>query len=147
MQYQFKLEALRRYRKFQEDTIQKEFSDAIKIKDQIINEMNEMLKRRTDVEKDLKMQQSDNQTAEKNALYERFLRKINDEILLERRKVIQAEKMCDEKRRLLMNAMKKRKAIDKIKEKDLDNYLATLEHNEAKFINEIALNRFALNQK
>lgn len=147
MRYQFKLEALRRYRKFQEDAIQKKFSDAMKIKDQIINEMNNKLKQRSDVEKDLKAQQCDKQTAAKNALYERFLRKINEEILLERRKVVEAEKLCDEKRRMLLNAMKKRKAIDKIKEKDLDEFLSSLEHKEAKFINEIALNRFSLNQK
>lgn len=147
MGYQFKLEALRRYRQFQEEAIQKEFSEAIKIKELIVNEMNKKRIRRADIEKDLKMQQRDNQTAAKIALYERYLRKINEEIQLEGRKVVEAEKMCDEKRQKLMNAMKKRKAIEKIKEKDFEKYLATLEHKEAKFINEIALNRFALNQK
>ena len=98
-------------------------------------------------EEDLKSQQRLNATAPMIALYESFLRKMSADILLHRKKILEAEKICDDKRRNLMNTMKKKKALERIKEKDFENYLATLERKEAKFINEIALNRFALNQK
>lgn len=147
MGYQFKLEALRRYRQFQEEARQKELSDAIKIYDQFVKEMQLKVDRRKEIEQELKTQQSTNATAPMISLYESFLRKISTDIRFQRKKVADAEKRCDEKRINLMNAMQKRKALERIKEKDLNDYLSALEQKEAKFINEMALNRFALNQK
>lgn len=147
MSYQFKLEALRRYRKHQEEVRQKELANANKIRDQIAKELEIKIARRQKSERDLNAKQRSDATAAIMSLYESFLAKISTEIELQRQKVAAAEKICDQKRNNLLAAMQKKKAIERIKEKDFENYMANLEQKEAKFINEIAINRFALNQK
>lgn len=147
MAYQFKLEALRRYRQFQEELQQKELSDAIKIHDQIVNEMQMKVGQRTKTEQELKTHQCTNATAPLISLYENYLKKMDADIDLQRQKVVAVKEMCDEKRNQLLDAMKKRKALERIKEKDFEKYLTTLERKEAAFVNEIAINRFAINQK
>jgi flagellar protein FliJ len=147
MGYQFKLESLRRYRQFQEEAQQKELAEANKIRDQIVNELQKKIAVRHQTEQDLKAQQGANATAPLISLYESFLMKISADIKLQRKKVIAAEKMCRQKRDGLLVAMQKKKTLERIKEKDFETYLAALEHKEAQFINELAINRFALTQK
>lgn len=147
MGYQFKLEALRRYRQFQEETQQKELSIANMIRDQIQSELERKLSTLKKTEMDLAAHQNKDAASPLLTLYENFLKRTHAEIQLQRKKVIAAEKTCAQKRGALMEAVKKRKVLDRIKEKDLERYLADLEHKESKFINEMAINRFALQQK
>lgn len=147
MTYRFKLEALRRYRKFQEEERQKAFSDSAKHRDRMVAEMDKKVAKRNETEKELNAQKNMNTNAQQILLFENFIKKISTDISVQRKKVAEAQMVCEEKRDLLMDAMKKRKALERIKEKDFERYMATLELKEAKFINEIAINRFALNQK
>ena len=147
MGYQFKLEALRNYRQYQEEARQKELAEADQILNRIIKELETKLKKRQQSEHNLEMHQKEDAAAPLKTLYDNYLRKIMAEIDLQRQKVAAAKERCEEKREALLLAMQKRKALERIKEKDFEKYLATLEHNEAKFINEMAINRFALNQK
>ncbi len=147
MGYQFKLEALRNYRQYQEETRQKELAEADQIRQQIAGELKLLLIKQHETEQDLKTHQKENAAAPMMALYSSYLKKITAEIALQRQKVATAEATCKKKRDDLLLAMQKRKALERIKEKDFEKYMATLEHKEAKFINEMAINRFALNQK
>jgi flagellar FliJ protein len=147
MGYQFKLEALRNYRQYQEETRQKELAEADQIRQQIAGELKLLLIKQHETEQDLKTHQKENAAAPMMTLYASYLKKITAEIALQRQKVATAEATCKKKRDDLLLAMQKRKALERIKEKDFEKYLATLEHKEAKFINEMAINRFALNQK
>ncbi len=147
MGYHFKLEALRNYRQYQEEIKQKELAEADQIRQQIVDELKMKIIKQHETEQNLETHQKENAAAPMMALYASYLKKISAEITLQRQKLAAAEAMCKKKRDDLLLAMQKRKALERIKEKDFEKYMATLEHKEAKFINEMAINRFALNQK
>lgn len=144
MQYQFKLEALRRYRQFQEDKLQKELSDALRFRDHLAQALDDQLAMRGQAESDLERLQDESTTGPQMAVYESYLKRIGKQIEQQRLKVEQADKLCLERRTVLLAAVQKRKALDKLKEQDYEAYLADLNQKEQKFINEMAINRFSL---
>jgi flagellar protein FliJ len=146
MRYRFKLEALRQYRQFQEDTLQKELSQAMRFRDQLIDVLNNQLKMRSQTEKDLATLQGKTPTGAQMRVYESYLRRISEQIVQQRNQVDQAEKICTDRRKTLLGAVQKRKALDKLREQDYEAYLSDLNFQEQKFINEMAINRFALNK-
>jgi flagellar FliJ protein len=146
MRYQFKLEALRQYRQFQEDKLQKELSEALRFKEQLVQALDHLLAGRHQAESELEKCQTESTTGPRMAVYESYLRRIGRQIEQQRVKVEQADKLCLERRNVLLEAVRKRKALDKLKERDYEAFLADLNQKELKFINEMAINRFALKQ-
>lgn len=146
VQYRFKLEALRQYRQFQEDKLQKELSEALRFRDHLAQVLDDQLAMRNQTESDLERLQTESTTGPQMTVYESYLRRISEQIEQQRLKVEQADKLCLERRTVLLAAVQKRKALDKLKEKDHESYLADLNQKEQKFINEMAINRFALKQ-
>ena len=147
MQYQFKLEALRQYRQFQENKLQKELSDALRFRDHLARLLADQIEMRKQTEMDLERLQSEATTGARMTVYESYLKRIGDQIQRQRNKVAQADKICLERRTVLLSAVQKRKALDKLKEQDYAAYLADLNQKELKFINEMAINRFASKQR
>lgn len=146
MQYHFKLEALRQYRQFQEDILQKELSDALRFRDHLAQVLDDQLAMRAQAESDLERRQTESTTGPQMSVYESYLKRIGKQIEQQRFKVEQADKLCLERRTVLLAAVQKRKALDKLKEQDYEAYLSDLNQKEQKFINEMAINRFALKQ-
>ena len=146
MRYQYKLEALRRYRQFQEDKLQRELAEALRFRDQLVQMLDDQLVMRDRAESDLESLQAESTTGPRMSVYENYLKRIGKQIEQQRLKVKQAEKLCLERRTVLLAAVQKRKALDKLKERDYKAYLADLNKKEQKFINEMAINRFALKQ-
>jgi flagellar FliJ protein len=146
MQYQFKLEALRQYRQFQEDKLQKELAEALRFRDHLDRMLGDQLAMRDQTESDLERLQAESTTGPRMTVYENYLKCIGKQIEQQRLKVEQADKLCLERRTALLAAVQKRKALDKLKKQDYEAYLADLNQNEQKFINEMAINRFAMKQ-
>jgi flagellar FliJ protein len=146
MRYHFKLEALRQYRQFQEDKLQRELAEALRFRDHMARMLDDQLAMRARAESDLEKQQTESTTGPRMAVYESYLRRIAKQIEEQRVKLEQADTLCLERRTVLLAAVQKRKALDKLKEKDHKAYLADLNQKEQKFINEMAINRFALKQ-
>jgi flagellar FliJ protein len=146
MRYHFKLEALRQYRQFQEDKLQKELAEAVRFRDQLDQMLDHQLAMRAQAESDLEKRQVESTTGPQMAVYESYLKRIGKQIEQQRVKVEQADKLCLQRRTLLLAAVQKRKALDRLKEQDYEAYLADLNQKEQKFINEMAINRFALKQ-
>ncbi|MGD9187378.1 MAG: flagellar export protein FliJ [Desulfobacteraceae bacterium] len=146
MRYQFKLEALRQYRQFQEDKLQKELAEALRFRDHLARMLDDQLAMRDRTESDLERLQAESTTGPNMTVYESYLKCIGKQIEQQRVKVEQADKLCLERRTVLLAAVQRRKALDKLKEKDYETYLADLNQKEQKFINEMAINRFALKQ-
>lgn len=142
MGFEFKLEALRRYRNFQEEMVQKELSIAQRNLNQEIDFLEELLDKRTRTENYLKEEQKRETNGTSMALYDSYLKRISKEISAHRIRVEEAQEVYNKIMADLLEAMQKRKSIDKLKEKDLKNYTEILNQNEQKFINEIAINQF-----
>lgn len=145
MSYRFKLEALRRYRSFQEDIKKKELAQAQRDRDQEIERLASLIDKRTRVEQDRRLEQEKSTKGPQMALYDPFLKRISGDIDTQRKKLEDAETICKEKMGQLLQAMQHRKTIEKLKEKDFHTYIESLNQTEQKFINEIAINQFARN--
>ena len=137
MDYRFKLEALRQYRSFQEESHQKEMAEAQRLRDReaaILDGLNGM---RDKTEQDLKAQQKGCTTGPSLAIYHNYLDKLASDIRAQKTKLVDAEKKLGEKS----------KTLDKLKEKSQKSYFENLNSEEEKFINEMAINRFSAKQK
>ncbi len=143
MPYQFKLEALRRFRQFEEERLQKELGDAQRVIEQAQDLLRARLALRQKTEHEFrKSSQGAEASAAQAAMYRGYLQRLASEIIMGQRQVQAAEKACQEVRDLLLEAMKRRKALDRLKEKGEQAFTAELNSQEQKFINEMAIQRF-----
>lgn len=147
MGFEFKLEAVRRYRQFEEDRSQRELAQAQRQVEHAKAVLSAKITQRTQTEEEFQQRQTEGESAPQAAMYRTFLERLTDEIETQRGHVWAAEKACEEKRQVLLEAMKKRKAIDRLKEKGEQAFLAELNGEEQKFINEMAINRHILNHR
>ncbi len=145
MSFKFKLEALRRYRSFQEDLVQRELAEVQRDRDQEIDRLQSLRDKRSRAENDLRRQQESSTHGPHMALYDTYIKRLTGEISEQQMRVKQAEAKCSEKMQALLEAMQNRKSIDKLKEKDLRAYMEALNQTEQKFLNEIAINQFTRN--
>jgi flagellar FliJ protein len=147
MRYQFKLEALRRYRRHQEEILQRELGTLQRICDQAVKKLNETVGRHRRTESDLDLKQREPGFASQITMYQRYLKALEKRIEDQQRAVNEAQKACADKRALLLKVVKKRKTLEKLKENGLRVHIANLNQEEQKFIDEMAVNRFTLNQR
>jgi flagellar FliJ protein len=142
--YAFKLEALRRYRQFQEDELQRALAAAMGRKEEAQAVVAAHQARLDQAAKDFHLLQCNPTEAFQLEIYQRFMRRIDAEIADQNRNVEEIEAECRELRGQLLDAMQKRKTLERLKEKELSAYMEELSREEQKFINEIAVNRFNL---
>lgn len=147
MAFQFKLEAVRRFRQFEEDRTQREFAEAQREVERFEMVLSRHLNLRAATEKDFQQRQSEGGAPSQAAMYRGFLQRLGSEIDGFQAKVQDARDACEEKRMALMTAMQKRKALDRLKEKGEQAFMEELSSEEQKFINEMAINRHLLNKK
>ena len=147
MSYRFKLEALRRYRRFQEETLHKELSELQRRQATETMKLSRLVALRCQAEAQLTQRQAASTTAPQLTSYHAYLRRLSMDIASQRLELRRAEKACEQKRQALVLAMQKRKTLEKLKENGLRAYLQNLNQEEEKFINEMAINRFILNPR
>lgn len=144
MGYVFKLEALRRYRQFQEDELQRALAAALGRKEAALAVLAAHQGRLDQAGRDLDRLQRNATEVSQLEIYQRFMRRIDGEIEEQNRKVEEIEADCQSIRLQLLEAMQKRKTLERLKEKELNAYMEALSRDEQNFINEIAINRFNL---
>lgn len=140
--YQFNLEPLLNHRRYLEELLQKELAD---------------LRIRLDAEKDrlwilrqkkrktvlqLQEKQTDGRPASEIKLYIDFVEQLLKEMEAQRQKVLEAERLFSLKRQDLVAAMKKRKILDRLKEKGLQDYEQEQLKRERNLMDEVAGHQF-----
>jgi flagellar FliJ protein len=120
--YQFNLEPLLNHRRYLEEMLQKELAD-LKIRHKTEKDKLWALrqKRRKTVLQ-LQEKQTDGRPASEIKLYIDFVEQLLNEMEAQRQKVLEAERRFNLKRQELVAAMKKRKILDRLKEKGLQAY-------------------------
>lgn len=146
MAYTFKLEALRKFREFEEERVQKEFSDAQRMRDEAAQKVAQRIALQERTEREFALKQNGS-AASQAAMYRDYLQRLSEEIDILKQKLVVAEKNCEKKRQTLLEAMKNRKALDRLKEKGEQDYKEEQNRDEGKFIDEIAINRFMLKRR
>lgn len=140
--YQFNLEPLLNHRRYQVEVLQKELAD---------------LKIRLDAEKDklwllrqkkrktvlrLQEKQTDGRPASEIKLYIDFVEQLSKEMEAQKQNVLTAERKFSLKRQDLVAAMKKRKILDRLKEKGLQAYEKEQLKKERNLMDEVAAHQF-----
>lgn len=147
MPYDFKLEALRRYREFEEERAQKEMADGQRLLDEARDQLTSLIDLQAETETAFVQHQKKSGNPSQAAMYRGYLQHLSSDIERQRRKTKEAERQFEEKRQALLEAMKKRKALDRLKEKGEQAFNAENDREEEKFINEMAINRYMLKKR
>lgn len=144
--YTFKLEPLLNHRRYQEEVLQKELAD---LKKNLAEEKEKLRVLRTRKRKYL-LQLQNKQKAGRPAfeikLYLNFIEHLSKKMEIQNQHVRSAEHSFNLKRKDLIQAMKKRKILDKLKEKGQQAYQQQWLKKERDFMDEVAGNQFNLNK-
>lgn len=138
----FQLEAVLNQRKITEEKIQKEAA--------LINralaggkvKLMECRKAKDIWAEELRERQKEGITASESVLYLGFSRILSKNIEKQRERVAELERKMEAKRQDLNEAVKNRKALEKLKEKKEKAYLEEVYKAEQKLVNEISTSRF-----
>ena len=91
---------------------------------------------------ELRQKQRESITVSENLLYFNFLVRLTSDLDKQRDIVLEVEKKFDRKRDDLIEAMKNRKMLEKLKDKHLKAHNHKLIKNEQDFLNEAVINMF-----
>ena len=143
--YRFNLESLLNHRRYQEEVLQKELAG---LKIRLAAEKDKLWvlrqKKRQYVQQ-LQEKQTDGGPVSEIKLYVDFVDQLSKETEAQRQNFLEAERHFNLKRQDLIGAVKKRKTLDRLKEKGLQAYQQEQLKKERSFMDEVAGHQF--NQK
>lgn len=147
MTYEFKLESLRRYRQFEEARTQKQLAEAQRQLESEQARLRKLLDLRAETESAFVQNQECYGIASQAAMYREYLHHLAGEIGHQEKKVENISRRFDACREALSATMKKRKTLDRLKEKGAQAHQAESERKEENLINEMAINRYTMKQR
>ena len=140
--YNFKLQTVLDHRQFIEDNLKKEFAD---IRQQAVaarQELETMKRKEMNTAAALKQEQAAGLSSAQVVAYHAYLNRLADRMERQALRIHEIEEKESQKQDELLDAMKKRQILEKLKDQGLDRYHATMSQKEMKFIDEIAVNQF-----
>ena len=140
--YRFNLESLLNHRRYQEEILQKELAG---LKVRLAAEKDKLWilrqKKRKYVQQ-LQEKQTDGRTASEIKLFVDFVDQLSKETEIQKQNLLEAERNFNQKRQDLIAAMKKRKTLDRLKEKGLQVYKEKQFKEERSLMDEVASRQF-----
>lgn len=136
--FQFRFEALLSTRRHAEECLQKELAEArraLVLEQTALRE--KKLARRQCVQEQRRKQRQGFRGPDM-LLYGAYLQRIERDIDGQQKRVTSAERKVHQKRQSLIEAVKKRKMLEKLKEKDQENHFRIMAERERRFIDEVA---------
>jgi flagellar FliJ protein len=137
--FKFSLEALLNHRIRKEQELQKEVSLC---EYEVINEKSILLQIKHDITKtydELNYKQTNRMEISEHIRYINFINRLNNSILIQEDKITKVENKFILKREELIEAVKKRKVVDNLKEKKLLAYKDEQQKEEQNFMNEVGI--------
>ena len=141
--FKFNLQPLLNHRRYQEEVLQKElaqFRNRLTVEQ---NKLRHLKEKKREYSQRLQQRQKVNGTVSDLILYLRYLDRISTELEHQNQQVIAAEKDFKNKRNDLIEIMKKRKVLEKLKENRSKTYQQQMLKNERKFMDEVAAKQFS----
>jgi len=139
--YQFKLEALLEHRKRVEENLQREFAQAVRQVDEEKARLGELHQDRARCQAQLAQRQAALRNVSEIPLYFGYLNVLDGLIARQQEKVALSQRHQELRRKELLGGMKKRKILDKLKEKGAADYQRAMERQERAFADEVAISR------
>jgi len=140
--YRFNLEPVLNHRRLVEETLQK---DLAILKISFIDENERLItyeESRVKLLEELQQIQKEGTTTSDILLYLPFIEQVSKDIERQKKRVFELEKQVEQNRKDLLEATKKKKALQKLKEKAFKAYNQKLIKNEQDFLNEVSVTQF-----
>jgi flagellar FliJ protein len=140
--YRFNLESLLNHRRYLEEVLQKDLA-GLKIRlEAEKDKLWALRQKRRKTVLQLQEKQTAGRPASEIKLYIDFVEQLLKEMEAQRQKVLEAERLFNLKRQDLVAAMKKRKILDRLKEKGLQAYEQEQIKKERNLMDEVAGHQF-----
>jgi len=139
--YAFKLETLLKVRNLREEEAEREFREALIAFQQALEELDGYRKQLEEALQDCAMQQRDGFDIRIQQLYVTYFKRLKQEISDQTEVVNTAETEMEKRREMLLEAMKDRKVVDKLRARDYEAYSEELKRWEQKIIDDLAVLR------
>lgn len=136
--FKFRFETLLITRRHAEETLQKELSEARRALAAEQAALRDKKSARRQCLQDLRQKQQQSFRTPDIQLYGPYLERLERDIDLQQKRVAGAERKVNQKRIALMEAVKRRKILEKLREKDQQSYLKSMAVRERKFMDEVA---------
>ena len=139
--YQFKLEALLNHRRHQEEVCQKQLAQTER---QLVDEQDKLRRQKKEERENilnLQAKQKDNINVADIILSVNYIQQLSNKIKVQKNSVREATKKVNQKRNELIGIVKKRKTLEKLKEKQWLAYQQKMMQNERKLMDEVASTR------
>ena len=140
--YRFNLEPLLNHRLYQEEVLQRELADLKKRLAADKAELRALKKKMREYLAGLQQKQKEGSCASDIKLFFDFVDHISKEVRTQLQKVARAEQNFHRKREELIAVMKKRKVLDRLKEKGRQAYQQKQLKKERDFMDEVASRQF-----
>ena len=147
MAERFKMEGVLRHRKHLEEEAQAAFATSLRQWTQARRALEELLRKRKQYRRELKLKIQGQATADELILYHRYLDRLGKEIESQISIVEDMAIAKEEKRAQLVTALRDRKVLEKLKEQHQDAAARLRRAQEQKLINEAAVNRYQRQQR
>ena len=144
--YKYNLESLLNHRIYIEETLQKELAISKRLLADAKNKLKTYQKEKEKYGLQLQQKQKEGHTVSEISLYVDYVKWLAKDIESQRKKVLEAKKKFGQKRNDLIEAMKKRKILEKLKAKGLEEYQKEMRKKEQDFMNEVAVNQYNHNR-
>ena len=136
--HRFKLEALLNHRRHLEDICQKELAASERLLADEKGKLSRWKKEKRDNIEILQVKQKQKINVSDIVLSVNYLQRLSENIEVQKQCVREATKKVNQRRQELIIIVKKRKTLEKLKEKDRLAYQQKLMQNERKFMDEVA---------
>ena len=140
--FTFKLQSVLDHRQMIEDNIKKELAG---IRQRVIDNQKKLevlMQKEIDTAYALKKDQAQGLASDSVVAYHAYLKNLSERIFKQRQVIDDIKKEEADKQEALLEAMKKRQILEKLKEQGMDRYRKDVLDKERAFIDEIAVNQF-----
>lgn len=140
--YTFSLESVLNHKAFIEEQLQKELAVFKAILEDEKNHLSKLINTKKRLTAELQEKQKNGTSVSEIILYIKFIDQLLNDADKQKKNILDAEKRLEKKRDELIEAMKNKKTLEKLKEKKLNEYREDVSNNERDFMNEVAINGF-----
>ncbi len=140
--YKFKLQPVLDQREFIEDNLKKELASCKVLLKEENAKLNGYKASKARLMVKLGHRKKKKATISEIMLYVGFIEQVSRDIEKQKTRVLQVKSLFDEKLASLIDAMKDKKSIEKLKEKEITSYKLKNLKKDQNFLDEIAMQRF-----
>ena len=136
--YKFNLESLLNHRRYQEEILQKELADSRKHLAEAQHKLQFIKQKQRKYSRELHQRQKRDGTVSDLIMYFRYIQRLAAELENQKRQVALSKKQFNQKREELVEMMKKRKTLEKLKEKGSKAFEQKMLKSERDLMDEVA---------